>query len=94
MTQTDSREAPCGGCTGRRWRARQRATERSDCEPRADNAAGLGRGRLINGGRRPTCLQGCLPQQGKAAKAEHGLPGTGSEDESRRRSLVRHTRRG
>ncbi|MCG3472410.1 hypothetical protein L7750_19165 [Xenorhabdus bovienii] len=25
MTALYSREAPCGGCTGRRWRARQRA---------------------------------------------------------------------
>ncbi|WP_232370386.1 hypothetical protein [Xenorhabdus lircayensis] len=32
-----------------------------DCEPRAASAAGLGRGRSINGGRRPTCLQGCWP---------------------------------
>ncbi|QXF32714.1 hypothetical protein CE143_05690 [Photorhabdus luminescens] len=31
---------------------------------------GWGGGTLINGGRRPTCLQGCWPDVGTAAKEE------------------------
>ncbi|MCK3668310.1 hypothetical protein [Photorhabdus noenieputensis] len=57
-----------------------------DCEPRAASAAGLGRGEVNNGGRRPTCLQGCWPDVGTAAKEEHGfLPMAGSAADSRRR---------
>ncbi|MDE9470833.1 hypothetical protein [Xenorhabdus bovienii] len=54
---------------------------------------GWGRGGK-NGGRRPTCLQRCLPDDGMAAKEEHRfLPRTGSGADSRRRTLVRHTQR-
>ncbi|MBI6547246.1 hypothetical protein [Xenorhabdus lircayensis] len=38
-----------------------------------------------HGGRRPTCRQGCWPDAGRAAKEEHGLPGTGSAGQSIRR---------
>ncbi|MDE9433535.1 hypothetical protein, partial [Xenorhabdus bovienii] len=46
MTQTDSREAPCGGCTGQRWRARQRATERSAVRAARSQCSGVGAGEI------------------------------------------------
>ncbi|MDC9583404.1 hypothetical protein PSI15_18030, partial [Xenorhabdus sp. PR6a] len=67
-----NREAPCGGCTGRRGRARQRATERSAVRAaRSKSQRGRGGGGK-HGGRRPTCLQGGWPDAGRAAKEEAG----------------------
>ncbi|RAW78555.1 hypothetical protein CKY09_23170 [Photorhabdus sp. S5P8-50] len=60
-------------------------------EPATANRAqpvqrGWGGGKSMSGGRRPTCLQGCWPDVGTAAKEEHGfLPRTGSAADSRRR---------
>ncbi|WP_323840611.1 hypothetical protein [Photorhabdus africana] len=60
-------------------------------EPATANRAqpvqrGWGGGKSMSGGRRPTCLQGCWPDVGTAAKEEHGfLPRTGSAAGSRRR---------
>ncbi|ERT10705.1 hypothetical protein C5469_10560 [Photorhabdus cinerea] len=53
-----SREAP-GGCTGRRWRARGRATERSAVRAARSQCSGVGAGVINSGGRRPTGLPGC-----------------------------------
>ncbi|MEI8592543.1 hypothetical protein KKI90_23240, partial [Xenorhabdus bovienii] len=60
--------SPLRGLHGAEMASTATSKERSDCEPRADNAAGLGRGRLINGGRRPTCRQGCGPDAARQLK--------------------------
>ncbi|MCT8354656.1 MULTISPECIES: hypothetical protein [Photorhabdus] len=58
----------------------------AQCEPAQPVQQGWGGGKSMSGGRRPTCLQGCWPDVGTAAKEEHGfLPRTGSAADSRRR---------
>ncbi|WP_156933327.1 hypothetical protein [Xenorhabdus cabanillasii] len=71
--------SPCGGCTGRRWRARQRATEHSAVRAaRSQSPRGRGGGGKLTEAVRPTCLQGGWPEPRKAAKEERVfLPRTG-----------------
>ncbi|MBD2782893.1 hypothetical protein, partial [Xenorhabdus szentirmaii] len=41
-----SREAPCGGCTGRRWRARERATQQREVRAARSQCSGVGAGEV------------------------------------------------
>ncbi len=83
-------EAPCGGCTGRRWVSTATSKELATASHAQPVQRGWGGGgQLTEAAGRPAYRDVGRTWQGRAAKEEHGLPRTGSGADSRRHSLVR-----